>query len=112
MAHSVVVLVVRDALAAGHSADAIRSADIDNSAQILLGKPLGLPETAVAQALDPAENIRARTVLGGPAPAEMARMLAGRQVALAADAAAVAAVQGRLAAAEAGCFGLARALAG
>ena len=29
----------------------------------------------MAQALDPAANIRARTVLGGPAPAEMARLL-------------------------------------
>ena len=72
MAHNVVALVVRDALAAGLPADAIRSADLDRAATTLFGKPLGVAEAAVAQALDPAANIRARTVLGGPAPAEMA----------------------------------------
>ncbi|RYJ00749.1 MAG: argininosuccinate lyase, partial [Acetobacteraceae bacterium] len=96
MAHNVVAVVVRDALAAGRSADAITAADLDAAAQGLFGRPLGIQPAAVAQALDPAENIRTRTVLGGPAPVEMTRMLASRGAALAQDKAAVEAVATRI----------------
>ena len=112
IAHSVVVGVVREALAAGTPADAITTADVDRAAQALLGRPLGLSARAVAEALDPAANIRARAVLGGTAPAEMARMLDQRAATLAVDAAALAAHQARITDARAGCFAAARALAG
>jgi argininosuccinate lyase len=112
MAHNVVALVVRDALAAGLTADAIRSADLDRAAAALFGKPLSIPEAAVAQALDPAANIRARTVLGGPAPAEMARMLAARREALAQQMAALDGIARRVAAARERCLAESRALAG
>jgi argininosuccinate lyase len=112
MAHNVVALVVRDALADGLPADAIRSADLDRAATTLFGKPLGIGEAAVAQALDPAANIRARTVLGGPAPAEMARLLAARHATLARDAEAVEAIVCRIAAARDRCLGEAREMAG
>ena len=111
MAHNVVAVVVRDALAAGRNADAIGTHDLDRAAVALFGKPLGITAAAVAQALDPAENIRARTVLGGPAPASMAAMLAARREALARDAEAVAAVAARIAAAREQCFALGRAMA-
>ena len=111
MAHNVVAVVVRDALVAGLTADAIRSADLDRAATALFGKPLGVPEAAVAQALDPAANIRARTVLGGPAPAELARMLAARRDALARDAAAVDGIARRITAARDRCQAQARAMA-
>jgi argininosuccinate lyase len=111
MAHHVVALVVRNALAAGKSADAITTADLDAAAVALFGKPLGIPPNAVAQALDPVENIRTRTVLGGPAPASMTRMLAAREATLGRDAAALEAVAGRIDSARKGCFELARALA-
>jgi argininosuccinate lyase len=112
MAHNVVALVVREALEAGRSAEAIRGADLDRAAETLFGRPLGIPEAAVAQALDPAANILARTVQGGPAPAEMARMLEARNAALARDAAAVEGIARRVAAARDRCFALARDLAG
>ncbi len=111
MAHNVVAAVVRDALAAGRSADALRSADLDAAARALFGDPLGLAETAVAQALDPARNVAVRSVLGGPAAANMAAMLAARRQALAADRAAVEAVAARIDGARERCFALARALA-
>lgn len=110
-AHNLVALVVRDALAAGLSADRIRSADLDRAAEALSGKPLRIAEAAVAQALDPAANIRARTVQGGPAPAEMARLLEDRRQALARDAEAVEAVARRVAAARDRCLALARSMA-
>jgi argininosuccinate lyase len=111
MAHNVVALVVRDALEAGRSAEAIRSADLDNAAATLFGRPLRIAEAAVAQALDPAANIRARTVQGGPAPAEMARLVALGRAALEQDTAAVEAVGARIAAARDRCFALAREMA-
>ena len=110
MAHTVVAVVVREALAAGRHADAITAADLDTAAQGMFGQPLGIRPEAVAQALDPSENIRLRTVLGGPAPTEMARMLTARGEALARDRDAVAAVATRIAEARSRCFGLARAM--
>ncbi|MDB5374038.1 MAG: argininosuccinate lyase, partial [Belnapia sp.] len=110
MAHGVVAVVVRDALAAGRDAEAITAADLDAAAQGLFGQTLGIRPAAVAQALDPAENIRSRTVLGGPAPVEVARMLAARDAALRQDTAAVAAIEARIGAARARCFTLARAM--
>ncbi len=107
MAHNVVALVVRDALATGRTSDALRSADVDAAAVTLFGKPLRVSDAAVAQALDPAANIAARTVLGGPAT--LPAMLVARRAALARDEAAVQAVAQRVAAARARCFGVARA---
>ena len=49
----------------------------------LFGKPLGIASAEIRRALDPAENLRSRTVTGGPAPSEIERMLASRERALA-----------------------------
>jgi len=108
MAHNVVALVVRDALEAGLPADAITADALDRAASLLFGRPLGIAAAAVRQALDPAENIRTRTVLGGPAPARMQAMLAARRDALAADRAACAAVQARVDGARSRSVALAR----
>ncbi len=112
VAHSVVVGVVRAALAAGQPADAITAADVDAAAQAVLGAPLGLSSEVVAEALDPAANIRARNLPGGPAPAEMARMIAAREAGLAAARSGLAAARGRIEAARTGCLAAAAILAG
>lgn len=112
LAHTLVALVVRDALAEGRSADAIRTADLDRAAMARLGRPLLLPEAAVAEALDPVANICARSALGGPAPGEMARMLEARRATLATDATAVEEIAQRVVLARDRCVGLARAMAG
>jgi argininosuccinate lyase len=109
MAHNIVATVVRRALEEGRNADQIRSADLDTAAQALFGKPLGLSEMAVAQALDPDANIRTRTIQGGPAPGNIRAAVAARRSALAADRAAVGAIAGRIAAARLRVFDLARA---
>ena len=108
MAHNVVAGVVSDALERGISADAIRSADLDRSAEAHFGRALRIREEAVRQALDPAENIRTRTVQGGPAPGNMAAMIGARRTALAADRDAVRALAARVDRARADCFGEAR----
>jgi argininosuccinate lyase len=96
MAHNVVAVVVRDAIAAGRTAMDIRAGDLDDAGTALFGRTLGVSEAALAAALDPVENIRIRTVTGGPAPAMVREMVKRRTAAMAADQAAVRAVTARL----------------
>jgi len=86
-AHNIVGRVVREAIAAGRAAPAITSDDIDAASRALFGIELAVPQDAVRRALDPRENLRSRTVLGGPAASEMARMIGDRRRRLAEDAA-------------------------
>lgn len=82
MAHNVVGKTVSRAVEEGKTAIDLTIAMLDESCQELFGHPLGLSSEALARALDPWGNVCIRTVTGGPAPAEMARMLgaaAGRQ---------------------------------
>ena len=100
MAHNIVGRVVREAIEAGRTAPEITTADLDQACVVLFGKPLGISAAAVRRALDPAENLKSRTVTGGPAACEIARMLAKRQLALQADMHAVATTRTRVARAE------------
>jgi len=101
MAHNVVGRVVRETIEAGRTAVEITSADLDAAAQALFGRDLGIAEDEVRKALDPAENLKTRTVTGGPAPERMAEMLARRHASLAADREAIEATKRRIAAADA-----------
>ncbi len=85
MAHNIVAVVVAEAIAAGREAPSITAAELDTAARLLFGRGLDLPPGAIEAALDPAENIRRRTVTGGPAPANMAAMLAARGATLDTD---------------------------
>ena len=77
MAHNVVGKTVARALEEGKTAIDLTTQMLDESCQELFGHPLGLTQAALTQALDPWGNVCVRTVTGGPAPSEMARMLAG-----------------------------------
>jgi argininosuccinate lyase len=101
MAHNVVGRVVRETIEAGRTALDITSADLDAAAQALFARDLGIAEEEVRKALDPSENLKTRTVTGGPAPERMAEMLARRNAALAADREAIAATKRRITEAEA-----------
>ncbi len=76
MAHNVVGKTVSRAVDEGKTAMGLTTGMLDESCQDLFGHPLGLSPEALSRALDPWENVCVRTVTGGPAPAEMARMLA------------------------------------
>lgn len=104
MAHNIVAVVVAEAIGAGRSATTITAAALDAAAARLFGRTLGIEPAAVAAALDPAENVRRRTVTGGPAAANMTAMLTARQAALAADRATLAARRARLEACRAAAF--------
>ncbi len=111
MAHNIVAIVVRDALAEGRTAESISSAALDAAAQTLFGKALNIPSAKLRAALDPAENLLGRSVQGGPAPDAMTALLARRRDKLAQDREAVAAINQRLADARAKCWAEAKQLA-
>lgn len=100
MAHNIVGRVVREAIAAGKTADEINSEDIDAASEALFARPLGLSAAAVSEALDPTANVHSRGISGGPAPERMREMLALRAEVLAADRDIIGAVRDRLSAAD------------
>ncbi|MCA3278820.1 MAG: hypothetical protein ING10_06090, partial [Roseomonas sp.] len=104
MAHNIVAIVVRDALAEGRNAESISSAALDEAATLLFGKPLHIAPAKLQAALDPAQNLVGRSLLGGPAPDAMAQLLAQRKAKLAEDRHTIQATQQRIATARAECF--------
>lgn len=100
MAHNVVGRIVRQTIEAHLTAMDITSADIDDASVALFGHTLGISEDEVAKALKPGENLRSRTVTGGPAPVRMNEMIGRRKATLDADLRQIAEISGRIAAAE------------
>lgn len=84
-AHHIVGLVTVDAVRSGKTAIEITGAMIDAAAKDVVGRPLCLNEAIVRKALDPLENVRVRSTVGGPAPDEVRRMIAARHGVLARD---------------------------
>ena len=74
MAHNIVGRTVVHLIDEKKSAVELTTDMLDASSHDLFGVPLGLSQESVARALDPWGNIEVRTVTGGPAPDEMARM--------------------------------------
>lgn len=83
VAHSIVGATVATAIQSGKLANDITPEMLEDTSLDLLNEPLGVSPEALGRALDPRENIRLRTVTGGPAPAELDRMLSQRQARLA-----------------------------
>jgi argininosuccinate lyase len=104
MAHNIVAIVVRDALAEGRTVESISSAALDAAAQLLFGKALHMPAEKLRAALDPAVNLRGRSLQGGPAPDAMKALIENRRDSLAQDRAVISAINQRLADARAACW--------
>lgn len=85
VAHNIVGRTVLEAVQERKLASEITPEMLDASSRELFGRPLGVSADAIRQALDPAENIRRRTVRGGPAASELRRMLEASQRHLAED---------------------------
>jgi argininosuccinate lyase len=79
VAHDIVGRTVAIASQSGKLADEITPEMLDAASMEVIGEPLGVRHDAIFRALDPVENIRNRTVTGGPAPSELRRMLADRR---------------------------------
>ena len=84
-AHSIVGRIVRSAVEAGVAPDALTAADVDRAAEAIAGRPLGLTDEAVHEALDPVRFIETRVTAGSVNPEEVRRMLEAAAVALAGD---------------------------
>ena len=103
-AHGVVGALVREATARGTAPAAVTAAMVDRSAIEIVGKPVGLSDAAVREALDPEGFIRSRVTVGSVNPKEVRRMLrqgraslGGERKWLAAQNAAIAQARGELA---------------
>jgi len=81
-AYMIVANTVRLACERGLRPAAVTSALIDEAAQDVLGRPVGLTESQVRLALSPAGNVGLKRTAGSPARGEVERMLALRQAGL------------------------------
>ncbi len=74
-AHHIVGLLTLTAIKAGKKANEITGEMVDAAAREVIGRPLQLGEATIKLALDPVENVRVRSIIGGPAPEEVARAI-------------------------------------
>lgn len=98
-AHQIVGVLVRLCEDRGIGPEGVTPALLDEAAVAYHGAPAGLDAAQIRQALDPGRFIAARTMRGGPAPAESLRQAELFERGLQADEAAVAAINERLGAA-------------
>ncbi len=78
-AHQIVGAVVSRAIENKVTLEAVDSKMIDDVATSVIGKPLNLREDSIKTALSPEVAVESRSVLGGPAPKEVKRMIASRK---------------------------------
>jgi argininosuccinate lyase len=83
-AHHVAGGVVRIAMDQGLAANRITTAMVDDAANDVIGRPLGLSAELVAQCLDPTKAVAARRTTGSPEPNEVRRRATALGEALAA----------------------------
>ena len=74
-AHQITAILVRMALEQGKKPADVDSAFVDLAAKEYIGEPLGLSDAAIREALDPLRAVKARTLFGGTAPAEVKRQI-------------------------------------
>ncbi|WP_085585725.1 argininosuccinate lyase [Thalassospira mesophila] len=96
MAHNVVGRVVRETIEAGRIATDISSTNLDDACEALFGHKLSIAEVEIRKALNPMENLKSRTVTGGPAPVRMEEMILHRKAALNADLTGIGSVRKRI----------------
>ena len=84
-AHHVAGGVVRMLMDRNLGAHEATLAMVDEASQDVAGRPAGLSEAQLAQALDPAQAVASRTLPGGTAPSEVRRMVQAMQGVLAED---------------------------
>ena len=82
-AHHVSGTVVRMAAERNITADQVNAKLLDEAAGRVLGKPAGLNDAEVREALDPRPFVESHTVCGGVSPAEVQRMVQDRSAKIA-----------------------------
>ncbi len=74
-AHDIIVNVTVEALKEGVKAEDITSEMIESASEMVIGKPLRVPEKDLQQALNPVLNVSRRNGVGGPAPEAVKAMI-------------------------------------
>jgi len=95
-AHKIVGILVRIAYERGLVPSEVSTEMLDEAAIAYLGQPVRLDPAVLKRALDPLEFVKARTLVGGPAPATVGAELRRAGQRLEQDAATHAGVQARL----------------
>lgn len=101
-AHQIVAILVRIGIERGLTQSGVTGELVDEAAIEYMGKPLNLSAAGLRSALNPAECVKARTLTGGPAPERVQDDIARATQRYTGDAATLAQIRTRLAAAEAG----------
>jgi argininosuccinate lyase len=78
-AHGIAAHVVNHVVKQKLLATDITSRMVDEAAMKVIGKPLKIPEQAIKESLDPVTFVNRRTLVGGPAPKEVRRMIQVRR---------------------------------
>jgi argininosuccinate lyase len=78
-AHGIAAHVVNYMVKEKLLATDITSQMVDEAAVKVIGKPLNIPDQAVKESLDPVTFVERRTLVGGPAPKEVKRMIQVRR---------------------------------
>ena len=84
-AHHVVGAVVREAMDRGLPANEITAAMVQAAGAAQLGRALTLSAELVRECLDPARSVRARNLVGGPAPEAVRKVIAALNAGLEAN---------------------------
>jgi argininosuccinate lyase len=74
-AHQITAILVRKALEQGKKPLDIDNEFLDQAACEYMGKPIGLGNQRIREVLDPLRAVKARTLIGGTAPAEVKRQI-------------------------------------
>lgn len=99
-AHQIVAILVRIGISRGLSQNAVTPELVDEAALEYMDKPLGLSAESLRKALDPAECINARKLIGGPAPERVEEDISRAREQCKSDVSQLEAITARLAAAE------------
>jgi argininosuccinate lyase len=83
--YQVVASLVRIACEKGMRPAEVDAKFVDEVARAEIGRPVGMSDALVRQALDPAGNVELKVTVGSPCLSEMTRMLAARDTRLAAS---------------------------
>lgn len=99
-AYQIAAILVRQSIEEGKSEEDVTPAMVDRAAVEYTGKPIGLSAQQIKKALDPLECVKARTLLGGPAPDQVMNQIEESREALAADRKIFDELQGQITAGE------------
>lgn len=75
-AHQIAGIVVRQGLERGTHPEELTTEQLDDAVEAYLDERFEVDQELVNEAMDPVANVKARTLIGGPAPEEVSRQIA------------------------------------